>query len=146
MRGTIKQQKALTSMTPEEVIEEMKISGLRGRGGAGFPTWFKWNAARQNEADQKYMVCNADEEIPALSWTGAFWKEIPFLLEGMIIGAYAIGASEGVIYVRANIPLPFLAWNCHGASQRKGYLGKNILGSGFLSIFASKPAQGFRLR
>ena len=66
--------KVLDSMTPEEVIEEIKISGLRGRGGAGFPTWFKWNAAKENRGDQKYLVCNADEGDPEHLWTDRFWR------------------------------------------------------------------------
>jgi homocitrate synthase NifV len=99
-------EKVLTTMTDEEVIDVIKVSGLRGRGGAGFPTWFKWNAARQNKADQKYIVCNADEGDPGAFMDRAVLEGDPHsLLEGMIIGGYAMGATEGVIYVRAEYPL-----------------------------------------
>ncbi|MDI9494400.1 MAG: NADH-quinone oxidoreductase subunit NuoF [Bacillota bacterium] len=137
-------KKALTSMTPEEVIEEMKISGLRGRGGAGFPTWFKWNAARQNEADQKYMVCNADEGDPGAFMDRSILEGDPHsLLEGMIIGAYAIGASEGVIYVRAEYPLAISRLEiAMGQARERGYLGENILGSGFSFNLRIKAGAG----
>jgi len=133
-------KKALTSMTPEEVIEEIKVSGLRGRGGAGFPTWFKWNAARQNEADQKYMVCNADEGDPGAFMDRSVLEGDPHsLLEGMIIGAYAIGASEGVIYVRAEYPLAIARLETAMEQAReKGYLGKNILGTDLVHSYAVK--------
>lgn len=126
-------KKAITKMSPEEVIEEMKVSGLRGRGGAGFPTWFKWDAARKNNSDQKYMVCNADEGDPGAFMDRSILEGDPHaLLEGMIIGAYAIGASEGVIYVRAEYPLAISRLDIAiGQAKEKGYLGKNILGSGF---------------
>ena len=95
-------KKVVTSMTQDEVIAELKVSGLRGRGGAGFPTWFKWNAAKQNQADQKYMVCNADEGDPGAFMDRSVLEGDPHsVLEGMLIGGYAIGASQGVIYVRA---------------------------------------------
>ncbi len=137
-------KKALTSMTPEEVIEEIKISGLRGRGGAGFPTWFKWNAARQNEADQKYMVCNADEGDPGAFMDRSVLEGDPHsLLEGMIIGAYAMGASEGVIYVRAEYPLAIARLETAMEQAReKGYLGKDILGSGFSFDLRIKAGAG----
>ncbi|NLT47338.1 MAG: NADH-quinone oxidoreductase subunit NuoF [Clostridiales bacterium] len=137
-------KKALTSMTPEEVIEEIKVSGLRGRGGAGFPTWFKWNAARQNEADQKYMVCNADEGDPGAFMDRSVLEGDPHsLLEGMIIGAYAIGASEGVIYVRAEYPLAIARLETAMEQAReKGYLGKNILGTDFSFDLRIKAGAG----
>ena len=137
-------EKALTSMTQEEVIEEIKISGLRGRGGAGFPTWFKWNAALQNEADQKYMVCNADEGDPGAFMDRSVLEGDPHsLLEGMIIGAYAMGASEGVIYVRAEYPLAIARLETAMEQAReKGYLGKNIMGSGFSFDLRIKAGAG----
>ncbi len=137
-------KKALTTMTPEEVIEEMKVSGLRGRGGAGFPTWFKWNAARQNEADRKYMVCNADEGDPGAFMDRSVLEGDPHsLLEGMIIGAYAIGASEGVIYVRAEYPLAIARLEtAMGQARERGYLGKNILDSGFSFDLRIKAGAG----
>ncbi|MDD4200401.1 MAG: NADH-quinone oxidoreductase subunit F, partial [Eubacteriales bacterium] len=99
-------EKVLKEMKPEEVIQEIKISGLRGRGGAGFPTWFKWNAAKENRGDQKYLVCNADEGDPGAFMDRSVLEGDPHsLLEGMIIGGYAMGATEGIIYCRAEYPL-----------------------------------------
>ncbi|MDR1293232.1 MAG: NADH-quinone oxidoreductase subunit F, partial [Clostridiales Family XIII bacterium] len=125
--------KVLSSMSPEDVIEEIKISGLRGRGGAGFPTWFKWNAAKNNRGDKKYMVCNADEGDPGAFMDRSVLEGDPHsLLEGMMIGGYAIGAGEGVIYVRAEYPLAIARLEIAIAqATEKGFLGKNILGSGF---------------
>ena len=98
--------KALKTMTPEQVIEEIKISGLAGRGGAGFPTWFKWNAARQSEGEEKYLICNADEGDPGAFMDRAVIESDPHaLIEGMLIAAYAIGAKEAIVYVRAEYPL-----------------------------------------
>lgn len=126
-------KKVVTSMTQEDVIEEIKNSGLRGRGGAGFPTWFKWNAALQNKADQKYIVCNADEGDPGAFMDRSVLEGDPHsLIEGMIIGGYAMGATEGVIYVRAEYPLAIHRLEIAMAQAReKGFLGKNIFGSGF---------------
>lgn len=137
-------KKALTEMTPEEVIEEIKSSELRGRGGAGFPTWFKWDAARKNESDEKYMVCNADEGDPGAFMDRSILEGDPHaLLEGMIIGAYAIGASEGVIYVRAEYPLAISRLEIAiEQAKEKGYLGKNILGSGFSFDIRIKAGAG----
>ena len=126
-------KKVVTSMTGEEVIEEIKISGLRGRGGAGFPTWFKWNAAKANKADQKYIVCNADEGDPGAFMDRSVLEGDPHsLIEGMIIGGYAMGARDGVIYVRAEYPLAIHRLEIAMSQAReKGFLGKNIFGSGF---------------
>ncbi|MDR0596616.1 MAG: NADH-quinone oxidoreductase subunit NuoF [Clostridiales Family XIII bacterium] len=126
-------RKALTSMSPDGVIDEMKVSGLRGRGGAGFPTWFKWNAAKNNRGDRKYMVCNADEGDPGAFMDRSVLEGDPHsLLEGMAIGGYAIGASEGVIYVRAEYPLAIARLEIAiGQAREKGCLGKDIFGSGF---------------
>ncbi len=126
-------KKVVTSMKQEEVIEEIKISGLRGRGGAGFPTWFKWNAALQNKADQKYIVCNADEGDPGAFMDRSVLEGDPHsLIEGMVIGGYAMGATEGVIYVRAEYPLAIHRLEIAMAQAReKGFLGKNIFNSGF---------------
>ena len=126
-------KKVVTSMSQEDVIEEIKVSGLRGRGGAGFPTWFKWNAALQNKADQKYIVCNADEGDPGAFMDRSVLEGDPHsLIEGMIIGGYAMGATEGVIYVRAEYPLAIHRLEIAMAQAReKGFLGKNIFGSGF---------------
>lgn len=126
-------KKVVTSMTQDEVIEEIKISGLRGRGGAGFPTWFKWNAAKANKADQKYIVCNADEGDPGAFMDRSVLEGDPHsLIEGMIIGGYAMGARDGVIYVRAEYPLAIHRLEIAMSQAReKGFLGKNIFGSGF---------------
>jgi len=99
-------RKAVTSMSPEEVIEEIKTSGLRGRGGAGFPTGLKWSFARAGKGGKKYMVCNGDEGDPGAFMDRSLLEGDPHaVLEGMAIGAYAIGADEGYIYVRAEYPL-----------------------------------------
>ena len=126
-------KKVVTSMTPEDVIEEIKVSGLRGSGGPGFPTWFKWNAAYQNKSDQKYIVCNADEGDPGAFMDRSVLEGDPHsLIEGMIIGGYAMGATEGVIYVRAEYPLAIHRLEIAMAQAReKCFLGKNIFNSGF---------------
>ena len=125
-------KKAL-SMKPEEVIEEIKISGLIGRGGAGFPTWFKWNATRKHEGNRKYLVCNADEGDPGAFMDRSVLEGDPHsLIEGMIIGGYAIGANYGVIYCRAEYPLAIKRLEIAMAQAReKGFLGENIFNSGF---------------
>lgn len=98
--------KAVTSMTPEEVIEQVKISGLRGRGGAGFPTGTKWEFCRNSPGEEKYLICNADEGDPGAFMDRSIVESDPHaLIEGMVIGAYAIGATEGFIYIREEYPL-----------------------------------------
>lgn len=126
-------RKVITSMTPDEVIEEIKVSGLRGRGGAGFPTWFKWNAIKSNKGAQKYMVCNADEGDPGAFMDRSVLEGDPHsLLEGMIIGGFAAGATEGIIYCRAEYPLAIARLEIAMAQAREnGYLGKNLFGTGF---------------
>ncbi|SHE51613.1 NADH-quinone oxidoreductase subunit NuoF [Caloramator proteoclasticus] len=126
-------KKALSQMTPEEVIEEVKISGLRGRGGAGFPTWFKWNAARASKGNEKYIVCNADEGDPGAFMDRSVIEGDPHsLIEGMIIAAYAIGAHTGFVYVRAEYPLAIERLNIAiEQAKEKNLLGENILNSGF---------------
>ncbi|MEL7655351.1 MAG: NADH-quinone oxidoreductase subunit F, partial [Bacillota bacterium] len=126
-------KKVVTSMTPDEVIEEIKVSGLRGRGGAGFPTWFKWNAAKSNSGKDKYMVCNADEGDPGAFMDRSVLEGDPHsLIEGMIIGGFAMGATEGIIYVRAEYPLAIHRLEIAMAQAReKGFLGKNLFGSGY---------------
>jgi len=126
-------RKALSSMTPEQVIEEISASGLRGRGGAGFPTGRKWSFARNTPGDQKYMVCNGDEGDPGAFMDRSIMEGNPHLvLEGMIIGAFAIGASTGYIYVRAEYPLAVSNLKLAIKDARHlGLLGENILGSGF---------------
>ena len=126
-------RKALTTMKPEAVIEEIKVSGLRGRGGAGFPTWFKWDAIRSNPGAQKYMVCNADEGDPGAFMDRSVLEGDPHsVLEGMLIGGYSAGATAGVIYCRAEYPLAISRLEIALEQARShGFLGKNIFGSGF---------------
>ncbi|MBR3045875.1 MAG: NADH-quinone oxidoreductase subunit NuoF [Oscillospiraceae bacterium] len=131
-------------MSPEDVIECIKTSGLAGRGGAGFPTWFKWNAARQSPGDEKYLICNADEGDPGAFMDRAVIESDPHtLIEGMLIGAYAIGAKEAIVYVRAEYPLAIKRLERAIAEARKaGYIGQNILGSGFSCEFRIKAGAG----
>ena len=126
-------KKVVTSMKQEEVIEEIKVSGLRGRGGAGFPTWFKWNAALQNKADQKYIVCNADEGDPGAFMDRSILEGNPHsVIEAMAIAAYAIGANHGYIYIRAEYPIAVERLNTALEQARElGLIGKNIFESGF---------------
>ena len=137
-------EKVLKTMTPEDVIEEIKVSGLAGRGGAGFPTWFKWNAARQSEGEEKYMICNADEGDPGAFMDRAVIESDPHnLIEGMLIGAYAIGAKEAIVYVRAEYPLAIVRLtNAIKQAREKGYLGKNILGTNFSCDMRIKAGAG----
>ena len=137
-------EKVLKTMTPEEVIEEIKISGLGGRGGAGFPTWFKWNAARQSKGEEKYLICNADEGDPGAFMDRAVIESDPHnLIEGMLIGAYAIGAKEAVVYVRAEYPLAIVRLtNAIKQAEEKGYLGDNIMGTGFSCHMRIKAGAG----
>lgn len=131
-------------MTPEDVIECIKVSGLAGRGGAGFPTWFKWNAARNSAGDEKYLICNADEGDPGAFMDRAVIESDPHtLIEGMLIGAYAIGAKEAIVYVRAEYPLAIRRLE-HAISEARaaGYIGKNILGSSFSCDFRIKAGAG----
>ena len=126
-------KKVVTSMTQDEVIEEIKVSGLRGRGGAGFPTWFKWNAAKGNPGKDKYIVCNADEGDPGAFMDRSVLEGDPHaLIEGMIIGGFAMGATEGIIYCRAEYPLAIKRLeNAMEQAREKGFLGKDIFGSGY---------------
>ena len=137
-------EKVLKTMTPEQVIEEIKISGLGGRGGAGFPTWFKWNAARQSKGEEKYLICNADEGDPGAFMDRAVIESDPHnLIEGMLIGAYAIGAKEAVVYVRAEYPLAIVRLtNAIKQAEERGYLGENIMGTGFSCKMRIKAGAG----
>ncbi|HML38378.1 MAG TPA: NADH-quinone oxidoreductase subunit NuoF [Bacillota bacterium] len=137
-------KKAVTSMTPEEVIEEIKISGLRGRGGAGFPTWFKWNAAKSSPGKEKYMVCNADEGDPGAFMDRSVLEGDPHsVIEGMAIGGFAMGAIEGVIYVRAEYPLAIHRLEIAMAQAReRGFLGKNLFGTDFSFDIRIKAGAG----
>ena len=137
-------RKVITSMTQDEVIAEVKTAGLRGRGGAGFPTWFKWNAAKENQADQKYMVCNADEGDPGAFMDRSVLEGDPHsVLEGMLIGGYAIGASQGVIYVRAEYPLAIKRLeNAMAQARERGFLGENLFGTNFSFDIRIKAGAG----
>ncbi len=131
-------------MTPEDVIACIKVSGLAGRGGAGFPTWFKWNAARQSEGTEKYLICNADEGDPGAFMDRAVIESDPHtLIEGMLIGAYAIGAQEAIVYVRAEYPLAIKRLeHALDEARKAGYIGKNIMGSDFSCEFRIKAGAG----
>lgn len=126
-------RRCLTEMTDVGIIETVKVAGLKGRGGAGFPTWFKWDAARKSPGPEKYMACNADEGDPGAFMDRSVLESDPHaLIEGMIIGAKAIGASQGVVYVRAEYPLAIVRLQkAIDQAREKGYLGKNIFESGF---------------
>jgi len=129
-RGAIR---VISQMTPEQVIDEVSKSGLRGRGGAGFPTWQKWDFARKVEADRKYIICNADEGDPGAFMDRSVLESDPHAaLEGIIIGAYTIGAQEAIIYVRSEYPLAVSTIQ-HAIKQaeEKGPLGENLFGSYF---------------
>ncbi len=137
--------KVLTSMTPEEVIEEMKASGLRGRGGAGFPTGLKWEYCRKSEGSPKYILCNGDEGDPGAFMDRSIIEADPHtIIEGMTIGAYAIGASYGYAYVRIEYPLAIERLNRAISQAREyGLLGENIFGTEFsfdLEVFRGAGA------
>ncbi len=137
-------QRVVTSFTPEQVIEEIKISGLRGRGGAGFPTWFKWNANRQEAAAPQYVVCNADEGDPGAFMDRSLLESDPHsVLEGMLIAGYAIGARRGIIYCRAEYPLAIerlgIAIN---QARARGFLGEGLSGSEFSFDISIKQGAG----
>jgi NADH:ubiquinone oxidoreductase subunit F (NADH-binding)/(2Fe-2S) ferredoxin/NAD-dependent dihydropyrimidine dehydrogenase PreA subunit len=125
--------KALLKMSPEKIIEEVKKSGLRGRGGGGFPTGRKWQSCRDGEGDVKYVICNADEGDPGAYQDRSLLEGNPHsVIEGMIIGAYVIGSSKGYIYVRNEYPLAVShARIAIEQAMDYGLLGENILGSGF---------------
>ena len=125
--------KVLTEMTPEQVIQEITDSGLRGRGGGGFPTGRKWALTAPNKADQKYVVCNADEGDPGAFMDRSVLEGDPHsLVEAMTIAGYAIGATEGYVYVRAEYPIAVARLQIAIDQAREyGLLGKNIFGSGF---------------
>ncbi|MGE5453949.1 MAG: NADH-ubiquinone oxidoreductase-F iron-sulfur binding region domain-containing protein [Methylocystaceae bacterium] len=134
--------RAVGTMTPLEIIAEIKQSGLRGRGGAGFPTWFKWQAAHDNAGQVKYIVCNADEGDPGAFMDRSLLEGDPHtVLEGMVLAGLAIGASQGVVYCRAEYPLAIKRLEIAiKQAEERGYLGANILGSNF--SFAIRVKQG----
>lgn len=131
--GYLALEKVLTKMTPEEVINEIKESGLRGRGGAGFPTGTKWELTRKVEEKQKYVVCNADEGDPGAFMDRSILEGDPHsVIEAMAIAAYAIGADKGYIYVRAEYPIAVQRFDIAlKQAEEYGILGKNIFETGF---------------
>jgi NADH-quinone oxidoreductase subunit F len=140
--------KKCLAMSPEAVIDEVKAAGIGGRGGAGFPTWFKWNAARSSAGDLKYIICNADEGDPGAFMDRAIIEGDPHcLIEGMIICAYAIcspsAKAEGAVYVRAEYPLAIIRLEkAIAAARERGFLGENILGSSFAFDLKIKAGAG----
>jgi len=136
--------KALHHMKPEGVIQEVVESGLRGRGGAGFPTGIKWRLCREADGDTKYIICNADEGDPGAYMDRSIMEGNPHrVLEGMIIGAWAIGAHEGYVYIRNEYPLAVENLRIAIAqAQAYGFVGQNILGSGFDFSVHIRPGSG----
>ncbi|WP_455600613.1 NADH-quinone oxidoreductase subunit NuoF [Cloacibacillus sp.] len=136
--------KVLLTMTPEQVVEEMKKTGLRGRGGGGFPTGMKWGFCQKSPGPKKYIICNADEGDPGAFMDRSLLEGDPHaILEGMIIGAYAIGADEGYIYCRAEYPLAIKRLKqAIAQAEEAGLLGKNILGTDFNCTIHIKEGAG----
>lgn len=131
--GFLALERALTEMAPEEVIADVKASGLRGRGGAGFPSGLKWELVRRARGEPKFIICNGDEGDPGAFMDRMLLESYPFrVLEGMIIAAYAAGIHEGLLYIRAEYPLAVQrTWNAIRRCEERGLLGEDILGSGF---------------
>lgn len=125
--------KVLTTMTPEEVIHEIKLSGLRGRGGGGFPTGIKWETCRKIPADERYVICNADEGDPGAFMDRSIIESDPHaVIEGMCIGAFALGASQGYVYIRNEYPIALSRLKVAlGQAREYGLLGDNIFDKGF---------------
>ncbi len=133
VRGYEALAKVLTYMTPKQVIEEIKKSGLRGRGGAGFPTGVKWEITSKEISDEKFVICNSDEGDPGAFMDRSTIEGDPHsIIEGMIIGGYAIGSSKGIVYIRAEYPLAVeRIKKAIEQAKKEGFLGENILGSNF---------------
>ncbi len=137
-------EKALKTMSPLQVIQEITDSGLRGRGGAGFPTGLKWKFTRQAQGDKKYIVCNGDEGDPGAFMDRSVLEGDPHsVMEGMLIAGYAVGADEGYFYVRAEYPLAVARLKrAIAQAEKKGLAGKNIMGTGFNFHFHLKEGAG----
>lgn len=137
-------EKAIKTMTPEEVVEEAKKSGVRGRGGAGFPMGMKWGFLAKPEGVPRYLVCNADESEPGTFKDHHLMKCIPHLLiEGMIISSFALGANKSFIYVRGELMYVIrILEKAIAEAKAKGFLGKNILGSGYDLELVVQPGGG----
>jgi NADH-quinone oxidoreductase subunit F len=126
-------QKCVKQMSPDEIISEIESSGLRGRGGAGFPTYRKWSAVRSQQSDKKFVVCNGDEGDPGAFMDRMLMESYPYrIIEGMTIAAYTVGANEGYFYIRAEYPLALeRVSKAIEQCQQRGFLGDNILGTDF---------------
>ncbi len=137
-------EKALKKMSPEDVVEEVKKSGLRGRGGAGFPTGMKWSFLAKPEGVPRYLVCNADESEPGTFKDRYLMEKIPHLLiEGMILSSFALGANQSYIYIRGEFMYVLnILEKAIAEAYAKGYLGKNILGSGYDLDLVVTPGGG----
>jgi len=131
--GFLGLKKALTRLSPEQVVQHIIDSGIRGRGGAGFPTGQKWKLVASAESDQKYVICNGDEGDPGAFMDRMLLESYPYrILEGMIAAGYAVGASRGILYIRAEYPLAVTRVSeAIDICREEGFLGKNILGTGF---------------
>ncbi len=139
-------EKALKTMTPDEVVEEVKKSGLRGRGGAGFPTGMKWSFLAKPEGVPRYLLCNADESEPGTFKDRFLMEKIPHLLiEGMITSSYALGANTSYIYIRGEYSwIVFILEKAIAEAYAKGWLGKNILGTGYdLDLYVNPGAGAY---
>jgi NADH-quinone oxidoreductase subunit F len=136
--------RTLATHSPDEVVADVELSGLRGRGGGGFPTGRKWRLARQSPVGQRYLICNADEGDPGAFMDRAVCESDPHrLLEGMLIAAYAIGATKAYVYIRAEYPLGVARLEqAIGAAREYGLLGENILGTGLQLDIAIKMGAG----
>ena len=137
-------EKAVKKMSPEEVLEEVKKSGLRGRGGAGFPTGMKWSFLAKPEGVPRYLVCNADESEPGTFKDRYLMEKLPHLLiEGMILSSFALGANQSYIYIRGEFMYVLnILEKAIAEAYAKGYLGKNILGSGYDLDLVVTPGGG----
>lgn len=138
-------EKVLKKMTPDQVVEEILLSGIRGRGGGGFPSGSKWKMVAQQPGPTKYIICNGDEGDPGAFMDRMLLESYPYrIIEGMVAGGYAIGAREGILYIRAEYPLAVQRiQQALEVCREQGYLGKNIMGSGFdfeLSIYQGAGA------
>jgi NADH-quinone oxidoreductase subunit F len=142
--GYIAVEKALKTMTPDEIVEEVKKAGVRGRGGAGFPMGMKWSFLAKPEGVPRYLVCNADESEPGTFKDHHLMKNLPHLLiEGMIISSFALGANKSFIYVRGELMYVIkILERAIAEAKAKGFLGENILGSGYDLELVVQPGGG----
>ncbi len=137
-------RRCVEELSPEDVIEQAGLSGLRGRGGAGFPTEIKWSKVREATGDKKYVICNGDEGDPGAFMDRMLLESFPYrIIEGMAIAAYAVGADEGVFYIRAEYPLAVIrVRDALRLCEERGILGKRVLGSDFRLHFSIKQGAG----